>query len=131
MKVQKMKEHGRVCWQLPTKWAAFVAALSFASAAFAHVFPQKQEPGAGATVASPSQIKIVFDGPLEPSFSSLTVTDAGGKQVNTAKSAVDPQQPTVLAVPLPPLPAGHYTVHWAAVAPDGHRTHGDYSFDVK
>lgn len=100
-------------------------------AAIAHVFPQKQVPGAGATVASPGQVTITFDGPLEPAFSSLTVTDAAGKQMNTAKSAVDAQQPSVESVALPALPAGKYTVHWVAVASDGHRTHGDYAFNVK
>ncbi|CAE6804148.1 hypothetical protein R69619_05345 [Paraburkholderia nemoris] len=62
------------------KMPLLIAGLAFASAAFAHVFPQKQEPGAGATVASPAQVRVIFDGPLEPSFSSLTVTDASGKQ---------------------------------------------------
>lgn len=108
-----------------------IAGLVFASAAFAHVFPAKQEPGAGTTVASPSQVRVMFDGPLEPSFSSLTVTDASGKQVNTEKSAVDARQAALIVVPLPPLVAGRYTVHWVAVASDGHRTHGDYGFEVK
>lgn len=51
-----------------TKVPLLIAGLAFASAAFAHVFPQKQEPGAGATVASPAQVRVIFDGPLEPSF---------------------------------------------------------------
>ncbi|MFM0174440.1 copper resistance CopC family protein [Paraburkholderia sediminicola] len=113
------------------KLAALFAGLALASAAFAHVFPQKQEPGAGATVASPAQVRVIFDGPLEAAFSSLTVTDASGKQVNTQKAAVDEHQPALVAVPLPPLAAGRYTVHWVAVASDGHRTHGDYAFNVK
>jgi copper resistance protein C len=108
-----------------------LAGFVFAGAAFAHVFPQKQEPGAGATVASPAAVKITFDGPLEPAFSSLTVTDAAGTQMNTAKAAVDAHDPAIMTVPLPALSAGHYTVHWVAVASDGHRTHGDYAFDVK
>ncbi|MCC8404839.1 copper resistance protein CopC [Paraburkholderia sp. MMS20-SJTN17] len=111
--------------------AAFFAGLTLASAALAHVFPQKQEPGAGASVAAPTQVKLTFDGPLEPAFSSLTVTNASGKQVSTQKSSVDAQHPAVMTVPLPALAAGHYTVHWVAVASDGHRTHGDYGFDVK
>ncbi|MBC8752653.1 copper resistance CopC family protein [Paraburkholderia podalyriae] len=111
--------------------AGLFAGLVFAGAAFAHVFPQKQEPGAGASVAAPSQVKIIFDGRLEPAFSSLTVTNAVGKQVNADKSVVDAPQPDVITVPLPPLQAGHYTVHWVAVASDGHRTHGDYAFEVK
>ncbi|WP_233801644.1 copper resistance CopC family protein [Paraburkholderia sp. HP33-1] len=111
--------------------AALFAGLTLASAAFAHVFPQKQEPGAGASVAAPAQVKLTFDGPLEPAFSSLTVSDASGKQVSAQKSSVDAQRPAVMTVPLPTLTAGHYTVHWVAVASDGHRTHGDYGFDVK
>ncbi|MFT4069356.1 copper resistance CopC family protein [Paraburkholderia sp.] len=108
-----------------------LAGITLAGAAVAHVFPQKQEPGAGATVAAPAQVKVTFDGPLEPAFSSLSVTDAGGRPVTTQKSAVDAQQPAVMTLPLPALAAGHYTVHWVAVASDGHRTHGDYGFDVK
>lgn len=113
------------------KLTALVAGLALAGAACAHVFPQKQEPGAGATVASPAQVRVMFDGPLEPAFSSLTVTDASGKQVNTAKSSVDEHEAALITVPLPTLAAGRYQVHWVAVASDGHRTHGDYSFNVK
>jgi copper resistance protein C len=113
------------------KTAVLLAALAMAGSALAHVFPEKQEPGAGASVAPPSQVTIIFDGPLEPSFTSLTVTDSTGKQVNLEKAAVDAKQPATIHVPLPPLPKGRYTVHWVAVADDGHRTHGDYSFDVK
>ena len=80
---------------------------------------------------APAKVTITFDGPLEPAFSSLTVTDAAGKQVSTAKSTIDAQQPSVASVALPALAAGKYTVHWVAVASDGHRTHGDYSFNVK
>jgi copper resistance protein C len=99
--------------------------------ALAHVFPRTQVPGAGETVSSPAQVRITFDGPLEPAFSSLTVTDASGKQVNTEKSAVDAQHHENISVALPALQAGRYTVHWVAIADDGHRTHGDYRFEVK
>jgi methionine-rich copper-binding protein CopC len=117
--------------RLATHLAVFGGASVITGSAFAHVFPQKQEPGAGATVPSPMQVSIRFDGPLEPVFSSLTVTDATGKQVNTAKASVDPQRPAVIFVPLPPLATGRYTVHWAAVSADAHRTHGDYTFNIK
>lgn len=111
--------------------AAMALGLLLTGSVSAHVFPRSQAPAAGATVSSPAKVRIVFDGPLEPAFSSLTVTDANGKQVNTEKSAVDAQHHEAMSVTLPPLPAGRYTVHWAAVADDGHRTHGDYPFEVK
>ncbi|SEA17555.1 copper resistance CopC family protein [Paraburkholderia sartisoli] len=126
-----MHQHSAIRRQARAGAALLIAGFVFASAAFAHVFPQHQEPGAGATVASPATVKITFDGPLEPAFSSLTITDAAGKQMNTAKATVDAHQPAIITVALPALAAGHYTVHWVAVASDGHRTHGDYTFDVK
>jgi copper resistance protein C len=122
---------GSIGLRVAAKLTALAAGFALAGAAFAHVFPQKQEPGAGKTVASPPQVRVIFDGPLEPAFSSLMVTDASGKQVTTQKASVDPHEPTTMTVPLPSLAAGHYTVHWVAVASDGHRTHGDYGFDVK
>ncbi|KXV16126.1 copper resistance protein [Caballeronia megalochromosomata] len=111
--------------------SACALGLVWTVAASAHVFPRTQVPAAGATVSPPGEVRIVFDGPLEPAFSSLTVTDASGKQVNAAKAVVDAQHQETMAVALPPLQPGHYTVHWVAVADDGHRTHGDYGFDVK
>ncbi|TDN63056.1 copper resistance protein CopC [Paraburkholderia sp. BL10I2N1] len=101
------------------------------SAAFAHVFPQTQSPSAGAEVSAPENVTVVFDGPLEPAFSSLTVSNSTGKQVNTVKAQVDPNGKKSIHVALPPLPPDRYTVHWVAVASDGHRTHGNYSFRVK
>jgi copper resistance protein C len=113
------------------KLTTFVMGVTLTGAAFAHVFPQHQEPGAGAMVASPSKVKIVFGGTLEPAFTTMIVTDSTGRQVNAAKAAVDSQERNVVSLALPTLPAGHYTVHWVAVAEDGHRTQGDYSFGVK
>ena len=111
--------------------AAIATGLLLASTAFAHVFPQKQSPSAGAEVAAPAGVTIIFDGPLEPAFSSLSVSNSAGKQVNTAKAEVDPNDPKSIHVTLPPSPPGTYTVHWVAVASDGHRTHGDYSFKIR
>lgn len=114
-------------------WLAVAIATSIASAptAFAHVFPQKQSPSAGAEVVTPTTVAIEFDGPLEPAFSALNVSNSAGQQVNTAKAEVDPNNTKSIHVPLPTLPPGTYTVHWVAVASDGHRTHGDYSFKAK
>lgn len=110
---------------------AFAMGVLSPCAAFAHVFPKTQSPPAGAEVSAPASVTIVFDGPLEPSFSSLTVTDPSGKTVNTAKAEVSHDDTKTISVALPPLGPARYTVHWVAVASDGHRTHGDYSFTVK
>jgi len=108
-----------------------LAACLASPAAFAHVQPKQQTPAAGAAVASPPTVSITFDGKLEPAFSKLTVTDSAGKAVQTESAHVDDAERRVLSVSLPALAPGRYTVHWVAVATDGHRTRGDYTFSVK
>jgi copper resistance protein C len=111
--------------------AAIATAILMPSAVFAHLFPQKQSPSAGAEVSAPASVTIVFDGPLEPAFSSVAVSLSSGKKVTTPKAQVDQHDKRSISLVLPPLPPDNYTVHWVAVASDGHRTHGDYSFSVK
>jgi methionine-rich copper-binding protein CopC len=106
--------------------------LACAQLAYAHAYPQHQVPGAGATVgASQKDVSIDFDEGLEPAFSSIAVTDAQGKSVTGAKAAVDPANKKHMSVALNALSPGEYTVAWVAVADDGHRTQGHYTFTVK
>jgi methionine-rich copper-binding protein CopC len=100
--------------------------------AWAHAFPVHQTPVAGAELgAAPAEIRLEFDDVLEPAFSSITVLDASGHQVNRAKSQVASGETKVMVVALPVLPPGAYRVKWVAVAHDGHRTQGGYTFRVK
>ncbi len=46
-------------------------------------------------------------------------------------SAVDAGNRKRMHVPLANLKPGTYTVAWIAVASDGHRTHGRYTFTLK
>lgn len=104
----------------------------WAEAVWGHVFPEHAEPRVGAMVtASPTNVRIWFDGALEPVFSTLRVQDASGKQVDNGDGHVDPSDPTILEVSLPLLPPGTYRVIWSVVARDGHRTEGDYTFTIK
>ncbi len=100
--------------------------------AAAHAFPERAVPGAGATLrAAPPQVRIWFDGAIEPAFSRLRVTTTGGERVDRGDSQVDPQDPRLLQITLPALSPGVYRVFWSALAVDGHRTEGDYTFTVK
>jgi copper resistance protein C len=100
--------------------------------AHAHAYPTHQAPSAGATApASQKDVAIDFDDALEPAFSSITVTDAQGKPVTSGKAEVDPSNKKHMSVGLNPLTPGIYTVAWVAIASDGHRTQGHYTFTVK
>ncbi|WP_419688897.1 copper homeostasis periplasmic binding protein CopC [Burkholderia theae] len=111
-----------------------LAALGFVviQAAHAHAHPKTQEPAANATLSSaPHAVTIDFSEALEPAFSSISVTDSRGQSVADGKSAVDAGNRKRMRVALANLTAGAYTVAWIAVASDGHRTQGHYTFTLK
>ncbi|TAM86481.1 MAG: copper resistance protein CopC [Candidimonas sp.] len=110
---------------------AGVLTLGVAGQAWAHAHPVHETPAPGATVAAPEQVRISYDNPLESAFSHLTVRNAEGKPVNRAKSSVEGRSRKIMRVALPALSAGKYEVRWVAVADDGHRTQGHYTFTVK
>ena len=114
------------------RFLAAVCTLAVAQLAQAHAHPKQEIPAPKAVVdGSITQVKIVFDDALEGAFSSLSVTNAAGQTVTTAKALLDAGDKKTLTVAVPKLQPGVYTVHWVAVAEDSHRTHGDYTFTVK
>lgn len=106
--------------------------VAVAPLALSHALPKVQQPASGATVAeAPHEVSIEFGEALEPGFSSIAVTDANGKSVMEGQSAVDGGNAKKMHAALSTLGPGTYMVTWAAVAHDGHRTQGHYSFTVK
>jgi copper resistance protein C len=103
-----------------------------AQLAWAHAYPTHQAPGAGSTVPlATKEIAIDFDDGLEPAFSSIEVTDVAGKSVIAGKAVVDASNKKHMSVALNALQPGVYTVSWVAVASDGHRTQGHYTFTAQ
>ena len=117
---------------------AFGLALVLATTAFfsqvaaAHASLKSSSPAAGAKVeVAPKEISLTFSEKLEEAFSAVTVKDAAGKDVATAKAKVDAADGTTLHLEVPTLPSGAYSVQWVAVSHDGHRRTGDFKFTVK
>ena len=112
-------------------FAASLALVCTSTAAFAHARLQKATPDVGGTVASASEISLKFSEGVEPPFSGLALTAAGGQSVPLGPAKVLPGDPSVLVVPLAkPLAPGVYTVHWHAVSVDTHHIQGDFDFAV-
>lgn len=111
--------------------AAFALVLASNGPALAHTHALAQTPPPNASVASPAQACINFSDALEPALSHLTVHDTHGNQVNRSASTVGAGQPTKMCADLPVLAPGSYQVRWVAVARDGHRTEGIYTFHVR
>lgn len=107
------------------------ASLVMTSTAFAHAHMVSSEPAANAEVAAPAAVTIHFTEPLEAAFSRITLADESGKAAAPAAAEIDKQHAKVMRLSLPQLSPGRYAVHWIAVATDGHRTQGDFAFNVK
>ena len=119
--------------RITTRIAALITGLACAGVALAHAMPEKSSPQADALVnTAPTQVKVWFNGKIEPVFSTLIVKNAAGEQVSADKGGVDSDNHALLETSLPStLPAGKYRVYWSVVAHDGHRSAGDFSFTVK
>lgn len=104
--------------------------LAVAPIAFAHTHPTVMMPAADSTVGAPDSVMIHFSEPLEPKFSSISVSDGGGHVVNKEASVCAPDAKS-MSVKLPVLKAGTYTVNWVGVSTDTHRSQGNYKFTVK
>ncbi len=108
--------------------AAGLAVVAFAAPALAHTYLTDATPAPGAHVAtSPAELVMHFTGALEPTFSSIVVTDEKEHVVDAGPSVADG---TTMRVPLKPLVAGHYEVTWRAVSIDTHMSEGKYDFVV-
>ena len=108
-----------------------IVLLLLPSLAWSHAFPDHSDPRVGSEVkSSPAQVKIWFDGGIEPLFSTLDVFDSNHNKVDKGDGQVDPKDNTVLEVSLPPLPPGTYTVSWSVIALDTHHTEGTFKFSI-
>ncbi len=102
-------------------------------AAQGHAYPDHADPKVGSTISMPPAIvRIWFDSELEPLFSSIMVYAAkDNRRVDKGDGHVDSSDSTPLEVSVPALPPGEYIVYWSVVARDGHRTAGNYRFNIK
>lgn len=94
----------------------------------AHALLDRAEPRVGNTVASPpSEVTLWFTQKLEPAFSGVTVTNAGGQRVDSGKARVNGNQ---MSISLRPGGSGTYHVNWHVLSVDAHKTDGDFTFQV-
>jgi methionine-rich copper-binding protein CopC len=104
----------------------------FSQVAAAHASLKSSSPAAGAKVeVAPKEVALTFNEKVEEAFSAVTVKDAAGKDVATAKAKVDAADGMTLHMEVPTLSSGAYSVQWVAVSHDGHRRTGNFKFTVK
>jgi methionine-rich copper-binding protein CopC len=101
-----------------------------APSALAHTVLLTAVPANGATLtASPSQIVLTYDEPVQASTLQMAVTASSGATVSQDKPSV---VGTVVTQPLPPdLPNDTYTLAYRLVSVDGHPVSNAITFTVK
>ncbi|MGH2454868.1 MAG: copper resistance CopC family protein [Candidatus Limnocylindria bacterium] len=111
---------------------AGVAAMILAAApaaAIAHVHLVSSSPMAGASLDdAPDQVRIEFDGELDPDHSSFVVEDADGGAVGDGEVDLGVADRNVLAGAVTITQPGVYTVTYEVLGLDGHEIVGSFSF---
>jgi copper resistance protein C len=107
------------------------AVLAVCGGASAHAFFNRSEPRAGATLSSPPDvIRIWFNGPIEPVYSTMRVENRS-QRVDKTGGRVSQADSTLLELSVAAVPPGRYRVIWSVIARDGHREEGAFGFRVK
>ncbi|MGW1449017.1 copper resistance CopC family protein [Micromonospora sp. NPDC002411] len=109
--------------------AVLVALLVPAGPAWAHNSLRAATPVQQSTVTSaPTEIELEFMSRLDPTFTTIVLTDAAKRKVVTGEPVVAGAKSTVQLTDT--LPNGTYTVAYRVVSADGHPVQGSYPFTV-
>lgn len=107
------------------------AVLFAAKGAQGHAFLDRADPPVGGTLRTPpARVQVWFTEGLEAAFSRIQVFNQAGQQVDRKDNELDPSNPAILRVSLPPLPPGVYRVIWRVLSVDTHVTEGDFVFQI-
>ncbi|WFE53133.1 copper resistance CopC family protein [Micromonospora sp. WMMD1155] len=109
--------------------ALVVALLIPASPAWAHNTLRSAAPVQESTLASaPTEIVLEFVERLDPTFTTIVLTDAAKRKIPTGDPVVGGAKGSVQLTGA--LPNGTYTVAYRVVSTDGHPVQGSYPFTV-
>ena len=125
--------HGTGWLALASLLFGLVAAIVFAmpSPAHAHATLLFTTPRVdGAVPDSPPEVQLVFDQPVVPARSTLTVTGPDGATVPLGQVTSGHQGQTVTALVGAELDTGEYVVEWLVTAKDGDTMTGEFRFAV-
>jgi len=113
--------------------ASLLGALALAPAlAEPHAVLVRSVPQGRAVLSHPpDRVQLWFSERIEPAFSTMTVWNAAGAQVDRRDVRVGPEDPKRLTVTLPALAPGTYTVRARVLSVDGHVVETSFPFTVK
>ena len=80
---------------------------------------------------APERVDLWFNERLEPAYSTVTVWNEAGSQVDERDATVGPDDPRRLSVSLGARGSGQYTVKYRVLSVDGHVVDSRFTFTVK
>ncbi len=111
---------------------AVILGLFPTAQAFAEAQLVSSAPLAGGVAVDVVDVRLTFSEGVEAKSSTITLSAATGRPLATPAARLDPQDDRILRLTLPrPLAPGAYTVSWAVVSRDTHRTSGSFGFSVR
>jgi copper transport protein len=104
-----------------------VALFAFAGLVHGHAKLEKSVPAANSTLAAPPKtVELEFSEAVQ--ITALTVQ--GGSVKAQEIGPLPKSKSTRIALPMPHLPAGSYTVAWRALSADSHVMSGKIQFTI-
>jgi methionine-rich copper-binding protein CopC len=122
---------------LVTRWwrrlpGVAIALLLLTTPAWPHASLVRSSPARRATLTTaPDRVELWFNEAVEPRFSSVSVWDAGGAQVDLRDARVEPEDPRRLSVGLTRLGRGSYRVRFRVLSVDGHVVESEFPFTLR
>jgi methionine-rich copper-binding protein CopC len=115
--------------------ASALARLAIARAggpADAHAFLVRSAPAHRAVVGQmPERVELWFNERLEPAYSTVSVWNEAGAQVDARDVTVGPDDRRRLSVTVGTRPSGFYTVKYRVLSVDGHIVEDRLTFTIK
>jgi copper resistance protein C len=79
----------------------------------------------------PERVQLWFNERLEPAYSTVSVWNEAGAQVDALDVTVGPDDPRRLSVTVETRQSGFYTVKYRVLSVDGHVVDNRFTFTVK
>ena len=99
---------------------------------FRHLALRSSIPAADAEVSeAPGEVRLIFTETPQLEATTIRLADGSSKLVPSTETAADGKDPREIFIrPQAELAPGSYTVHWRAIAQDGHAVNGDFGFEI-
>ncbi len=111
---------------------AALGLLLLATPAWPHASLVRSSPARRATLTTaPDRVQLWFNEAIEPKFSSASVWDSAGQQVDLGDTRVEPDDPKRLTVGVKPLARGAYRVRFRVLSVDGHVVESEFPFTLR